>query len=207
MDAQLEENDLFVCRECKDQLFVTITALNNHVRKHHNPTRTLNNLQLVEQFIFRDLEGSYNSEWQDGLSFLATLDLQPPTFRQPLTTKLRWRLEQSVTSTFLSVVLVQASNEALKPPEHLSHINGECYDAWPILQLQMLFEQLVLFPVNTSTDNPKSPKALNSTIHERLQKFKQGKIRELYEESRLVKSKTPKQQAELSWKFWIFVPG
>jgi hypothetical protein len=194
-DAQLEKNDLFVCRESKDELFVSLTTVNNPVRKNHNPTRSLNNLQLVEQFIIRDLEGSYDSEWQDGLVFLSDLNPQPPTFRQPpLTTKLRWRLKQSVTSTFLSVV--KASNETLKPPEHPHHIDGELYDSWPILQLQILFEQLILFPINTPSDNPQSSKALNATIHERLRKFKQGKIRELYEESRQVRSKTPKQQAK-----------
>lgn len=55
---------------------------------------------------------------------------------------MRWRLEQSVTSTFLSVV--EATNEALKPPANPHHIDGESYDSWPILQLQILFEQLVL---------------------------------------------------------------
>jgi hypothetical protein len=42
-DAQLEENDLYVCRECKDELFVSLTALNNNVQKKHNPTCILNN--------------------------------------------------------------------------------------------------------------------------------------------------------------------
>jgi hypothetical protein len=101
-DAQLEENDLYVCRECKDELFVSLTALNNHVRKKHNPTRIFNNLQLVERFIFKDLAGSYESEWHDGLAFLTELNPQPPTFRQPLTTRIWWRLEQSVAYSFQS---------------------------------------------------------------------------------------------------------
>jgi hypothetical protein len=95
---------------------VSVTALNNHVRKKHNPTPILNNLQLVEQFIFKDLAGSYDSDWNDGLAFLSKLTPQPPTFRQPLTTSIPWRLEQSVTETFLDVV--EASNESLKPPAH-----------------------------------------------------------------------------------------
>lgn len=63
-----------------------------------------------------------------------------------------------------------------------------------ILQLQILFEQLVLFPVNES--QMKNDRGLNSTIHECLQKFKRGKIRELYEEAHQVTSKTPRQQVE-----------
>jgi hypothetical protein len=45
------------------------------------------------------------------------------------------------------------------------------------------------------SDNNKQSKAMNATIHERLRKFKQGKLCELYEESRQITSKTPKQQA------------
>jgi hypothetical protein len=40
-DVQLVENDLYVCRECKDELFVTLTSLNNHVRKITNPPEHL----------------------------------------------------------------------------------------------------------------------------------------------------------------------
>jgi hypothetical protein len=116
-DAQLQENDLYVCRECKVELFVSTTALNNHVWKKHNPTRILNNLQLVEQIIFKDLAGSCDSDWNDGLAFLSELTPQPPTFWQPLTTSIRWRLEQSVTETFLNAV-DEATNESLKPLVH-----------------------------------------------------------------------------------------
>jgi hypothetical protein len=55
-------------------------------------------------------------------------------------------------------------------------------------------------PNRQHLDNTKASKAFNSTIHERLGKFKQGKIRELYEDSRQVKSKTPNQQAALPVK-------
>jgi hypothetical protein len=88
-DVELERNSLFVCRECDDQLFVTLTALNNHVRSNHVEFRTLNNLQLVEKALFHDLEGNYISHWDDGLAFLQELKHNPPPFRQPLTTKIR----------------------------------------------------------------------------------------------------------------------
>jgi hypothetical protein len=60
-DAELESNSLFVCRECDDKLYVSLTALNNHVQNNHFKSRTLNNLQLVEQALFSDLEGNYTS--------------------------------------------------------------------------------------------------------------------------------------------------
>lgn len=83
----------------------------------------------------------------------------------------------------------------MKPPKHPTHIDGETYDPWPILQPQILFEQLVLFPIAKASENNTANKGFNATIHERLRKLKQGKIRELYKESRQVKSKTPKQKA------------
>ena len=110
---------------------MSLTTLNNHVRSKHNPTRTLNNIQLVEHFIFSDLADSYESDWNDGLAFLSELHPQPPTFRQPLTTSIRWRLEQSVSETFLSVI--EATNEALKPPEYPTRLNKPDFDPWPIL--------------------------------------------------------------------------
>ena len=103
-DAELEKNDLFICRECGNKIFVSLTTLNNHVRSNHTESRSLNNLQLVEKYLFDDLDGNYDSEWVDGLAFLRELHNQPPPFRQPLTTKIRWRLEQHVNETFLSVV-------------------------------------------------------------------------------------------------------
>jgi hypothetical protein len=119
---------------------VSVTALNNHVQKKHNPTRIL-----------------------------------------------------SVTETFPNVV--EATNESLKPPAYPTRLNKTDFDPWPILQLQILFKQLVLFPTDKSSDRKRPSKAVNATIHERLRKFKQGKLSKSYEESRQVTSKTPKQQA------------
>jgi len=190
-DAQLEDNDLFVCRECKDEIFVSLNRLNNHIKQKHKQSRSLNNIQLVEQYLFHDLRKNYDSHWQDGLLFLSQLELQPPTFRQPLTTKIKWRLEQNITETFTNII--ELNNEALKEPDNNQHCTRQQFDPWPLLQLQILFEQIVLFPIPQNTSNQK---AVNSTIHTRLRKFKQGRIRELYEESRLVISKSPLEQAQ-----------
>jgi hypothetical protein len=191
-DAELENNSLYVCRECDDKLYVSLTALNIHVRNNHLESRTLTNLQLVEQALFRDLESNYVSYWADGLAFLGELKHKPPPFWQPLTTKIRWRLEQHVRETFLSVV--QLNNEAMKPAQYLPYRQHSDFDPWSLFQLQILFEQLVLAPIPTSAREGST--GLNSIIHSRQRCFKQGKICELYEEAHQVQSKTPKQQAK-----------
>jgi hypothetical protein len=146
----------------------------------------------VEQYLFDDLKGNYQSEWADGLSFLRELQQKPPPFRQPLTTKIQWPLEQQISETFLSIV--EITNKALKPATHPAFRDRQAFDSWPILQLQILFEQLLLFPIPGPERT--NDKGLNSIIHDRLRRFKQGKIRDLYEEAHQVVSKTPKQQVE-----------
>jgi hypothetical protein len=54
----------------------------------------------------------------------------------------------------------------------------------------------MLFPIPKSNPNLKQWNvSLNQTIHNRLQSFKQGRIRELYHESQAIVSKTPREQA------------
>jgi hypothetical protein len=89
---------------------------------------------------------------------------------------------------------VEISNEALKPATHPAFRDRQGFDPWPILELQILFEQLVLFLANGP--ECKDGKGLNTIIHTKLRNFKQGKIGELYEEAHQVVSKTPKQQVE-----------
>lgn len=71
------------------------------------------------------------------------------------------------------------------------------YQTWEVIQLQLLFEQLVLFPIPQSKHSNKQQKTcINAVVHERLLRFKQGRIRELYHESRSIQSKSPKEQAD-----------
>jgi hypothetical protein len=157
-DVDLEKNDLFVCRECDDKLFVSLTTLNNHVRSNHCETWSLNNLA-------------------DGLAFLNQQPLEPPPFRQTLTSKIKFRLEQSVCNTFLKCI--DAANKSLKTVPHHSTVNKSSFEPWPIVQLPILFEQLVLFPLPKAANNKKKPVSLNATIHDRLRRFKQEIARAL----------------------------
>ena len=181
-----------MCRQCDDKLFVTLNALNKHVRAHHCETRDLTNLQLVQEALFDDLKDNCTSEWPDALDFLRSLRLTPPPFQQPLTTKVKYRLEQDLCETFLKTIKI--SNEALKPPTHPKSTKKSEYQPWELLLLPILFEQLVLFP-EVPTKNPKKRPSLSYTLRDRLLRFKQGRLRELYDESRQVRSKTPKEQA------------
>jgi hypothetical protein len=92
------------------------------------------------------------------------------------------------------LAVVELNNEALKPADHHPYRNRKEFDPCTLLQLQILFEQLVLAPIPPSTKD--TTKGLNSIICDRLPHFKKGRLRELYKEAHLVQSKTPKQQAE-----------
>eukprot|EP00956_Cyclotella_meneghiniana_P026933 scaffold59456_cov45-Cyclotella_meneghiniana.AAC.1 len=116
-------------------------------------------------------------------------------------TKINHRLETNIVNTFHDVT--HASTEACKEVKHNKNISKQDFNADPILALQILFERLVLFPLPPS-EYPTNPTAkhkarhasVNRTINERLRLFKQGRIRELYEESNAVESKSPQQMAD-----------
>ncbi len=152
--------------------------------------RTRTNLQIVESALFSQLHNSFHSEWQDGLEFLSSFKLTPPPFRQSLITKVKWRLEENICDTFTSVI--EIGEEALKKPTHHRFNRTSEFDPTPLLFLPVLFEQLILFPIDPTIKNAN----VNQIIHDRLRRFKQGKLRELYFESQQVKSKTPKEHTD-----------
>eukprot|EP00956_Cyclotella_meneghiniana_P040999 scaffold211404_cov36-Cyclotella_meneghiniana.AAC.2 len=119
-------------------------------------------------------------------------------------TKINHRLETNIVNTFHDVTY--ASVEACKPVQHHKSLNKQDYKADPVLVLQILFERLVLFPIASSTPSAQGTRqsnkkqnqhsiSVNRTINERLRLFKQGRIRELYEEGNNVVSKTPREMA------------
>ena len=190
----MEKNDLFVCRECGDELFTSLNALNNHVRTRHSKSRSLTNLELVESYIFNDIKDSCTSYWSEGLEFLRSIPSDPPPFRQTLISKIKFRLEEDICNTFGS--LIELADEALNPCPNSRLSRKQDFDPDEILQLVYLFEQLVLFPTKLDTTKSKNAPSLNSIIRSRLLKFKQGRIKELFDESRLIVSKTPREQAD-----------
>jgi hypothetical protein len=111
----------------------------------------------VESKLFAELKGSYTSEWSDGLAFLRSFELTPPPFCQPLTTKIKFHIEQAICDTFLSVISV--CDEGLKPHPNPKHHSRADFSSWELLLLAILFERLVLFPIsnNPTAITTKSP--------------------------------------------------
>ena len=134
-----------------------------------------------------------NNCWEEGLSFLAQINISEPTFRQSLITTIHGRLLDSVVETAFDIL--EAINQANQQASTLGLRRDGGFDPTPIWLLLILFEQLVLFPT-TLEDGQLHKTSLNQEIHRRLRLFRSGQLRALYEESRAVESRTPKQQAE-----------
>ena len=173
--------------------------MNAHVKKHHIEYRNRTNLEIVTDCIYDENCGP--SHWPDALLFLRDFKWDAPPNRSTMITKINHKLETNIVNTFHDVT--HASTEACKEVKHNKNISKQDFNADPILALQILFERLVLFPLPPS-EHPTNPNAkhkarhasVNRTINERLRLFKQGRIRELYEESNAVESKSPQQMAE-----------
>ena len=89
-------------------------------------------------------------------------------------------------------IIVAGANEASS--QRLAH--DAAFDPTPLWTLLILFEQLVLFPTPLEPGQTSHSGSLNQEIHRRLRLFRSGQLRELYEESRRVVSKTPSQHAD-----------
>ena len=197
-DADLETQNIFLCRECDGDVFSRACDLTAHVKKKHYEYRNQTNLEIVHHCIYDEACG--DSHWNDALTFLSDISWDAPPYRSTMITKINHRLESNIIDTFHSVT--HATTEACKPAKHHKHNSKQDFDADPVMALQILFERLVLFPLPpsaTTTGTNKHNKArhasVNRTIHERLRLFKQGRIRELYNESNAVVSKSPSEMA------------
>ena len=204
-DADLESQQIYLCRECDGDVFSRQCDLNAHVKKHHYEYRNRTNLEIVTECIYDENCGP--SHWPDALNFLENFTWDAPPYRATMITKINHRLETNIVETFHNVT--HASVEACKPVQHHKSLTKKDFNADHILALQVLFERLVLFPIPTSNpsshggnlSNKKhkqqiaSVNSVNRTINERLRLFKQGRIRELYEEGNNVVSKSPQEMA------------
>lgn len=116
--------------------------------KCHIEFRNNNNLEIVHHLIYDTDCGP--SFWADGLVFLDSLQLDPPTFRQSLITKINHRLEHNILATFISTI--EAAVEAYKPVQNHKHFLESKVDPYPVILL-LLFERLILFPILKEDDN------------------------------------------------------
>ena len=197
-DADLDAQKIYLCRECDGDVFSRECDLNAHVKKKHYEYRNQTNLEIVHHCIYDKACGQ--SHWQDALTFLNDFQWDAPPYRSTMISKINHRLEANIIDTFHTVT--HASTEACKEVKHHKDNSKTDYDADPIIALQVLFERLVLFPLppsespnRTNKHNGARHASVNRTIHERLRLFKQGRIRELYQESNAVVSKSPRDMA------------
>jgi len=85
--------------------------------------------------------------------------------------------------------------EAHKSAKDAKLKNHEDYDPTAIWMLPFVFERLVLAPNPDNNNNTNTKTSINQLIHRRLRLFRSGQIKQLYEESNLVTSKTPSDYA------------
>ena len=192
--SDLEALDIYLCKICEEFVGNDEGALKSHMTRSHLTTRDDTNLEILSKLLFNTVEHTNRNHWDEGLAFLRTLNLSEPTFRQSLINKLQGRTEEAVLETALD--LITATVTANKTARATRLRDTVDYDPTPIWLLLVLFEQLVLFPSpNYAKDDPNN-NSLNQLIHHRLRLFRSGQIKQLYEESRTVVSKTPKDFAD-----------
>ena len=137
---------------------------------------------------------SESNQWLSGLSWLLnSYEPAPPPFRQSLLLQLRHKSLECVLDAFrdlISATVAGAQPPASQKEEHLPE-----YQAKPFWLLCILFEQLVLAPRPATLDGKPHPETITQCIYRRLRWFRAGRIKDLYNESRLVVSKSPAEQA------------
>ncbi len=163
----------------------------SHIESKHVEKRTDTNLELLSKFLFKPIADRATNHWEDGLSFLTTLSLSEPTFRQSLITKIYGDTEHIFLEAALDTI--ECIVEARKKPkgaERNSLDSTRDFASTPVELLIFLIEQLVLFP-SSADEIEQSSASFHQVIQQRLILFRSGQLRELYAASRKVISKTP----------------
>ena len=185
-DEELQPLGLYVCRECEDYVCASEKRLETHSSKNHRKKRSTNNHDIMSKFLYGPANHNTINHWEEGLAFLHLLDPEEPTFRQSLITKVHGRTEDLITS--LALDLIEATNEANKSPTAKKIHSKSEFDATPFWLLVVLLEQLVLFPSKKANEIKEG--SLHAEISRRVRLFRSGQIKQLYQESKLVTSKS-----------------
>ena len=160
--------------------------MKTHLDKHVE-NRTDTNFDIVTKHLHDDVDCVQKNHWREGLAFLRSTKFTEPTFRQTLICLINFRLEFAVLSTFFQVIVCCV--EAHKTAKDAKLKNHEDYDPTAIWMLPFVFERLVLAPNPDNNNDTKT--SINQLIHRRLRLFRSGQIKQLYEESNCITSKTP----------------
>ena len=103
-DDQLESNDLYICRQCDEYVCDTEAQLKTHLGKHYEH-RTAANFELVTKYLYEEVDCVHRNHWEEGLAFLRSNTLAPPTFRQSLITFIKHKLETNIVTTLYHLLL------------------------------------------------------------------------------------------------------
>ena len=95
----------------------------------------------------------------------------------------------AVVDTFRD--LITATVEASKPPSSSKDKSNRHFKSDPFWLFTTIFKQLILSPRPPKHELPPGAESTTQCIYRRLRWFRAGRISELYEESRKVKSKPP----------------
>ncbi|EED86272.1 predicted protein, partial [Thalassiosira pseudonana CCMP1335] len=173
------------------RLFQIMSALSSHLKNKHSVHRTKSNLELASDLLFAPISNTESNHWTEGLHWIYnTFDAStPPPFRQSLLLKLQYRLLDQFLD--LTADLVEATVEANRIPESHHEARQADFKADPYWSMLLIVEQLVLAPIPTTDGDKPNNESMTQCIYRRIRWFRSGRIRELWEESRKVKSKTP----------------
>ena len=189
-DSLLDSLDLEICRRCDNAIYSEPHQLEQHIKAKHVSTRTLSNLDLATNLIFKATTNSEANQWEAGLTWLQQIyEPSPPSFRQSLLLNLKHKSLDAVVDTFRD--LITATVEASKPPSSTKDKSNRHFKSDPFWLLTTIFEQLILAPRPPKHELPPGAESTTQCIYRRLRWFRAGRISELYEESRKVKSKPP----------------
>ena len=161
--------DIHLCQICEEFVGSDEAALKSHITRSHVATREVTNLDILTETLYGTVAHTNRNHWEAGLSFLRSLHISEPTFRQSLINKIHGRTEDAVLETAIDLITATVTaNKTAKAKRLLDHSE---YDPTPFWLLLVLFEQLVLFPsIDPKKDDPKN--SLNQLIHHRLRLFR-----------------------------------
>jgi len=176
-----------MCRQCENYVGKNQKDLDAHINRVHVDRRSATNLSVLTQHLFDPIKNTHDNHWVDGLAFLHSLNPSEPPFRQSLLNKITGRASDPVIEAAIDTI--EACVHANKHASQKKLRNTKDFDSHPIWLLIILFEQLILYPTPGFKKDDKSG-SLTSEVMRRINLFRSGQIKLLYEESRKVKSKT-----------------
>lgn len=188
-DEKLASLGIYICRQCESYVGSSVKNLESHIRQSHVERRSSTNFEILSKYLHNSISHSHDNHWREGLAFLNCFEPGEPKFRQSLINKISGRAGDPVIEAAIDIIEACVISSKVASQPKLQHTSD--YDPAPIWLLIVIFEQLVLYPTpNYDPNNTTS--SLTKEVLRRVNLFRSGQIKLLYEESLLVKSKTSK---------------